>query len=63
MPAMKPAYVNDYAAAKLFFDEFSIPYEIVTRGENKGTLRVKPIREKDRANQFQSDATAERHRV
>lgn len=60
---MKPAYVNDYAVAKLFFDEFNIPYEIVTRGENKGTLRVKPIREKDRANQFQSDATAERHRV
>lgn len=54
MPAMKPAYVNDCAAVKLFFDEFNTPYEIITRGENKGTLRVKLIRDKERVNQFKA---------
>lgn len=52
---MKIANVNDYEQAKLFFDEFNIPYEVVTRGENKGKLRVKPNREKDRYNLFEAE--------
>ena len=44
---MKPAIVNDYSRARMFFDEFNIPYEIITRGENKGKLRVKPVIRKD----------------
>ena len=44
---MKLAYVNNYAQAKLFFEEFNIPYEVITRGENKGKLRVKPVRRID----------------
>ncbi len=43
---MRIASVNDHAQAKLFFDEFNIPYEVVTEGQNKGKLRVKPNRKK-----------------
>lgn len=44
---MKLANVNNHAQAKMFFEEFNIPYEIITRGENKGKLRVKPVRSVD----------------
>lgn len=47
---MTLAQVNDPKEARLFFEEFKIPYEQVTRGENKGMLRVKPIRAIDRRN-------------
>ena len=39
---IKPAYINDYQEAKLFFDEFDIPYEEITDGEEKGKLLVRP---------------------
>lgn len=51
---MKLAIVNDYSQAKLFFDEFNIPYEMITRGKNKGKLRVKPLRDIDRINAAES---------
>ena len=44
------ADVNNHEQARLFFDEFHIPYEVTQRGENKGLLRVKPIRAIDRKN-------------
>ena len=44
------AKVNDHDQAKLFFEEFNIPYEVITRGENKGRLRVKPVRSVDGRN-------------
>lgn len=47
---MKLANVNNYDQARCFFEEFNIPYEVITRGENKGKLRVKPLREKDHLN-------------
>ena len=47
---MELAIVNDYDQAKLFFDEFNIPYETIMRGQNKGKLRVKPLRKKDGLN-------------
>ncbi len=47
---MKLANVNDHEAAKRFFDEYDIPYEIISRGANKGKLRVKPCRAVDREN-------------
>ncbi len=44
------ADVNNQEQARLFFNEFHIPYEVTSRGENKGRLRVKPIRAVDRRN-------------
>ena len=41
------AAVNDPQEAKLFFEEYDIPYKEITRGENKGKLRVRPIRAKE----------------
>ena len=52
---MKIANVNDYEQAKLFFDEFNIPYEVVTKGQNKGKLRVKPNRKKDLLNLLEAE--------
>jgi len=51
---MELARVNDHLSAKLFFEEFNIPYEVISRGENKGKLRVKQIREKDRQKIYQA---------
>lgn len=53
---MELAIVNDYDQAKCFFEEFNIPYEIITRGENRGKLRVKPLRNKDRFNLIESES-------
>ena len=33
-----------------------IPYEIITRGTNKGKLRVKPLRDKDRFNLIETES-------
>ena len=44
---MELAEVNNHEAAKLLFDRYDIPYEIITRGENKGKLRVKTVRDRD----------------
>ena len=52
---MKLANVNNYDQARHFFDEYNIPYEVITRGENKGKLRVKPLREKDRFNLIETE--------
>ena len=51
---MDLANVNDHQQAKLLFDEYNIPYKIITRGENKGMLRVKPLRPADRYNLLQT---------
>ena len=56
---MKLANVNDYDQAKMFFDEFNIPYEIIKRGENKGKLRVKPVRSKDSFNLIETKSRLE----
>lgn len=40
---MELAEVNNHDAAKRLFDRYSIPYEIITSGENKGKLRVKTV--------------------
>ena len=53
---MELAIVNNYAQAKLFFDEYNIPYEIITRGQNKGKLRVKPLRNTDRFNLIETES-------
>lgn len=45
---MELARVNDHEAAKRFFEEFNIPYEVISRGENKGKLRVRRPRDRDR---------------
>ena len=52
---MELARVNNYDQARLFFEEFNIPYELITRGENKGKLRVKPLRRTDLFNQFEAE--------
>ena len=48
--ALRLANVNDYEQAYYFFQEYNIPFEIITRGPNKGGLRVKPAREIDGMN-------------
>lgn len=45
----KLAYVNDYQEAKRFFDEFNIPYEVITEGESKGRLLVNEIKPEGRS--------------
>ena len=42
------ADVNNQEEARHFFNEYDIPFQITKRGENKGKLRVMPIRDKDR---------------
>jgi hypothetical protein len=49
------AKVNNYDQAKLFFDEYNIPYEVISRGENKGKLRVKSVRRVDLFNLFEAE--------
>ena len=56
---MELANVNNYAQAKLLFDEYNIPYEIITRGQNKGKLRVKPLRNTDRFNLIETKTRLE----
>lgn len=41
------ALINNYEAGKHFFETYNIPYEIITRGENKSKLRVKATRSSD----------------
>ena len=53
---MELANVNHYAQVKLLFDEYNIPYEIITRGQNKGKLRVKPLRNTDRFNLIETES-------
>lgn len=52
---MKLANVNDHEAAKRFFDEFDISYEVISRGKNKGKLRVRPVRETDRLKIYKAE--------
>ena len=56
---MELANVNHYAQVKLLFDEYNIPYEIITRGQNKGKLRVKPLRNTDRFNLIETKTRLE----
>lgn len=58
---MKLANVNDHEAAKRFFDEFDIPYEVISRGENKGKLRVRPVRERDREKIYKAKGMLEQY--
>lgn len=44
---MTTAYVNDIAAAKLFFRDFNIPYEQIESGKDAGKLRVRALRDID----------------
>lgn len=41
------ALINNHEDGKLLFDTYNIPYQVITRGENKGKLRVKAIRSSD----------------
>lgn len=41
------ALINNHEVGRLFFEAYNIPYQVVTRGENKGKLRVKAIRSSD----------------
>lgn len=57
---MEIVRVNDQEAAKLLFERYNIPYSITSRGEDKGELRVKPLRERDKNRlwTFQQDLRA-----
>lgn len=46
-PRMALASVNDIKEAKLFFEEYDIPYKEIKRGKDKGKLRVLPLRTVD----------------
>lgn len=48
MATYELARINNHEAGKLFFEAYNIPYQVITRGENKGKLRVKTIRSSDR---------------
>ena len=41
------ALINNHEAGKLFFETYNIPYQVITKGENKGKLRVKATRSSD----------------
>lgn len=41
------ALINNHEDGKLFFEAYNIPYQVITRGENKGKLRVKTTRSSD----------------
>ena len=41
------ALINNHEDGKLFFETYNIPYQVITRGENKGKLRVKATRSSD----------------
>lgn len=41
------ALINNHEDGKLFFETYNIPCQVITRGENKGKLRVKAIRSSD----------------
>ena len=41
------ALINNHEDGKLFFETYNIPYQVITRGENKGKLRVKATRSLD----------------
>ena len=47
MAAFTLALINNHEDGKLFFETYNIPYQIITRGENKGKLRVKSTRSSD----------------
>ena len=47
MAAFELAEINDHEEGESFFEAYQIPYEIITRGENKGKLRVKRTRSVD----------------
>ena len=47
MAAFTLALINNHEAGKLFFETYNIPYQVITRGENKGKLRVKVTRSLD----------------
>ena len=42
------AQVNEQEQARHFFNQYDIPFQITKTGENKGLLRVMPVRSKDR---------------
>lgn len=42
------ADVNQQEEARHFFNEYDIPFKITASGQNKGKLRVLPLRSKDR---------------
>lgn len=42
------ASVNQQEEARLFFNEYDIPFQITASGQNKGKLRVLPMCSKDR---------------
>lgn len=44
MPLYTLAPIDNYEDGKVFFETYNIPYQVITRGENKGKLRVKPSR-------------------
>ena len=41
------ALISNHEAGTLFFETYNIPYQVITRGENKGKLRVKAARSSD----------------
>lgn len=41
------ALINNHETGRLFFEAYNIPYQVITRGENKGKLRVKTTRSSD----------------
>lgn len=40
---MELAGVNNQEDAKIFFERYDIPYSVISRGVNKGMLRVKML--------------------
>ena len=55
------AQVNEQEQARHFFNEYDIPFQITKSGENKGKLRVMPLRAKDRETLFAAKKALERN--
>lgn len=47
MTTFKLALINNHAEGKRFFETFNIPYQVITRSENKGKLRMQATRSSD----------------
>ena len=58
-----PASVNNHQEAKLFFDEYDIPYQEIAEGEEKGELLTKPIRMEDRNQILEAEKRLRRSRL
>ena len=57
------APVNDVNAARLFFNEFNIPYEEITEGPDAGKLRIREPRSSDKMKVLEVERRCRRSRI